>query len=498
MVTLTPCWKPSLVNGDRRSREDSGRNDGLMWYIDLGHHVNGEFSMAAIQANALLVDMSDHIGKMKKKRNHEEDGVKGKETVTPVEVVTNLKTNAGAVSSGPNQTNKVSASRVTTCEKPSSKEGITSREKVNYCQYMVHALLPILKQFDQEQKLEKALEARIQGVSPSDICLQKSDCYSDEHVYCGCLQRGDGWKVNENGTISCPPKELGGYGCRLLELKCMFPKSWVSELSMKAEVIAERNKSPGTSTRFCSCFNSVGDNNFSNKSLRKVARRECSGDNYLYFVRILDIQDSDQEHFQKHWINGEPVIVDDALDIASGLSWDPMILSRALHEKKTSKVFKNQPHLEETAIDCLLWSEVRKEDPVIGKNQRLILIIFFIMQIEVSIHHFFKWYSSGLYYEDMWPKMLKLKDWPPDNSFEELLPHHFSNFISALPFQEYTNPTSGYLNIAVKLPTKSLKPNLGPKTYIAYGAAAELGRGDSLTKFHCDMSDAVCLVLFDL
>ncbi|KAF6134140.1 hypothetical protein GIB67_013537, partial [Kingdonia uniflora] len=60
---------------------------------------------------------------------------------------------------------------------------ITSREKVNYCQYMVHALLLILKQFDQEQKHEKALEAKIQGVSPSDICLQKLDCYSDERVY---------------------------------------------------------------------------------------------------------------------------------------------------------------------------------------------------------------------------------------------------------------------------------------------------------------------------
>ncbi|KAF6173878.1 hypothetical protein GIB67_039829 [Kingdonia uniflora] len=59
MVTLTPCWNLSSVGGDRRSGEGSGRIDGLMWYKDIGgHHVNGEFSMAVIQVNALLEDMS--------------------------------------------------------------------------------------------------------------------------------------------------------------------------------------------------------------------------------------------------------------------------------------------------------------------------------------------------------------------------------------------------------------------------------------------------------
>ncbi|KAA8518823.1 hypothetical protein F0562_016403 [Nyssa sinensis] len=49
---VKPCWKPSVADSS------SGRVDGLLWYKDLGPHVNGEFSMAVIQANALLEDQS--------------------------------------------------------------------------------------------------------------------------------------------------------------------------------------------------------------------------------------------------------------------------------------------------------------------------------------------------------------------------------------------------------------------------------------------------------
>ncbi|PIN15001.1 Protein phosphatase 2C/pyruvate dehydrogenase (lipoamide) phosphatase [Handroanthus impetiginosus] len=63
---VKPCWRPSVEgdgtrrggSGNHRGGDQNGRVDGLLWSKDLGHHVNGDFSMAVIQANSLLEDQS--------------------------------------------------------------------------------------------------------------------------------------------------------------------------------------------------------------------------------------------------------------------------------------------------------------------------------------------------------------------------------------------------------------------------------------------------------
>ncbi|KAI3738373.1 hypothetical protein L2E82_28402 [Cichorium intybus] len=49
---VKPFWRP-CVGGAQ-----CGKTEGLLWYKDLGAHVNGEFSMAVVQANSLLEDQS--------------------------------------------------------------------------------------------------------------------------------------------------------------------------------------------------------------------------------------------------------------------------------------------------------------------------------------------------------------------------------------------------------------------------------------------------------
>ncbi|RID70891.1 hypothetical protein BRARA_C02867 [Brassica rapa] len=150
----------------------------------------------------------------------------------------------------------------------------------------------------------------------------------------------------------------------------------------------------------------------------------------------------------------------------SKLVWEAI---KARHTKTLEESFREYGDGKSVrALDCFDWCEV-----------------------ELNIHQFFQGYLKGRMDPKGMPVMLKLEDWPPSTLFEERLPRHNSEFISALPFSVYTDAKSGIFNLATRLPKGSLKPDLGPKTYIAYGFPEELDGGDSVTKLHCNVSDAV-------
>ncbi|KAK4418955.1 Lysine-specific demethylase [Sesamum alatum] len=422
-----------------------------------------------------------------------------------------------------------------------------NKEKIQFHKYLLSFLLPFLEQFNHDQMMEKDMEAKIRGSALSDLKIDKIDFSPDERIYCnncrtsivdfhrscpncsydlcitccreireGCLRGCDKevviqyidrgkhylhgiepsvtpkrrrtsiscnesncrsaemplpeWKATVLGEIPCPPEERGGCGHGKLELKCIFGESWVSELKENSEnlVVACGPAEVLQISGQCPCSEVNDGGSVLDGQLRKASYRS-SGDNDLYCPLASDIQPGKLEHFQRHWIMGEPIVVRDVLKLTSGLSWAPMVMWRAFRK---ILVKKGSSDLKVTAVDCLDSCEV-----------------------DINIHKFFIGYSDGRNYENSWPEMLKLKDWPPSTLFEERLPRHGAEFLRALPYKEYTHPRSGILNLASKLSTGMLKPDLGPKTYIAYGFAEELGRGDSVTKLHCDISDAVNILM---
>uniref|UniRef100_A0A1D1Y6D2 protein-serine/threonine phosphatase n=1 Tax=Anthurium amnicola TaxID=1678845 RepID=A0A1D1Y6D2_9ARAE len=58
MNLLRACWRPKSERYAHTGSDVVGRQDGLLWYKDTGQHMNGEFSMAVVQANNLLEDQS--------------------------------------------------------------------------------------------------------------------------------------------------------------------------------------------------------------------------------------------------------------------------------------------------------------------------------------------------------------------------------------------------------------------------------------------------------
>ncbi|OVA06780.1 zinc finger protein [Macleaya cordata] len=425
--------------------------------------------------------------------------------------------------------------------------GQNNVNKILQFHYVVCLLLPVLKQINKEQRIELEIEAKIKaGKSSSGIRIQQAECGYDEQLCCNncktsivdfhrscskcfydlCLSccreirseilpggtgtvvfdyanKGKGymhggkplldvkikqrssskrryghtllalskglsdWKANADGSISCPPKDLGGCGDNILDLRCVFPSNWTEELETNAEEIACTYDFPETlDTSQCSvCIGLRDKTGGLDRKLQEAATREDSDDNFLYYPTEQDIK-SDLEHFQKHLSRGQPVIVRNVLQDTSDLSWDPLVMFKSSPERNIGKAENDKKVVK--AIDCLDWCEV-----------------------EIGIQQFFNGYIEGRMHSNLWPEMLKVTEWPSPDAFQEQFPAHNTEFICALPFQEYTNPNSGLLNLAVKLPKEFSRPDLGPHVYISYGMAEELGRGDSVTKLCCDSSDMV-------
>lgn len=138
----------------------------------------------------------------------------------------------------------------------------------------------------------------------------------------------ESWEVLKDGRITCPPKNVGGCGVNILDLRCVFSFGWTKELQLSIEEILEKHDFPETSDvgSSCSfCQNKSHNANITNR-VQEAARRSNSSDNFLYYPTSRDLRTENIEHFQKHWAKGHPVIVRNSIQNAVNLSWDPVTM----------------------------------------------------------------------------------------------------------------------------------------------------------------------------
>jgi [histone H3]-dimethyl-L-lysine9 demethylase len=162
----------------------------------------------------------------------------------------------------------------------------------------------------------------------------------------------DLWLPRADGQIPCPPKQLGGCGSSVLELQSLLGEISVSELLQKTSEITSSDPYFKEDDLTCKCECMCRSDK---RNKRKAANREHAGDNYVYCPQGREVMTGELDHFQKHWMKGEPVIVRDVLELTSGLSWEPMVMWRALRETRDKDQVER---LAVIAVDCRDWTFV--------------------------------------------------------------------------------------------------------------------------------------------
>jgi lysine-specific demethylase 3 len=147
------------------------------------------------------------------------------------------------------------------------------------------------------------------------------------------------WNAKRDGSIGCAPKELGGCGESITELKRMLPDGRIPNLLTKAHNMLKH---------FC---------HIEDEWNAEEAVSSCKTDNIIYLPMSSGLLKDGLFEFQKHWRKGEPIIVRDVLNQGTGLSWDPMVTFRALCRNLASGDNSNDA-AEIKAIDCLSGCEV--------------------------------------------------------------------------------------------------------------------------------------------
>jgi lysine-specific demethylase 3 len=195
------------------------------------------------------------------------------------------------------------------------------------------------------------------------------------------------WAASSDGSIKCPPLSQGGCGGCELALKSLFEPDWIAKLAMDAEMESynTRTEHDPLHCSICDLGGGGGGGGDVKKKLRLASHRNGEkNDNYLYCPSRHNVEDESEGlvHFQKHWLRGEPVIVCDVvLEGGSGLSWEPMVMWRAVRETIRNKFEKNTRTV--AAIDCLGWQEVEvnSSDP---REGLIILCAIFSLLIKPS------------------------------------------------------------------------------------------------------------------
>ncbi|KAG5266457.1 hypothetical protein AALO_G00232310 [Alosa alosa] len=89
----------------------------------------------------------------------------------------------------------------------------------------------------------------------------------------------------------------------------------------------------------------------------------------------------------------------------------------------------------------------------------------------------------------------RLKDWPSGEDLITAMPSRYDDVMRNLPVPQYCDP-EGSLNLASRLPTFFVRPDLGPRLSCAYGAFTTPEQSFGTVNLHAEVSDTVSVLVY--
>ncbi|KAI0715211.1 hypothetical protein C8Q76DRAFT_617899, partial [Earliella scabrosa] len=120
-----------------------------------------------------------------------------------------------------------------------------------------------------------------------------------------------------------------------------------------------------------------------------------------------------------------------------------------------------------------------------------------VQPVRTTVAHFFSIFQSALSHSHVRTTHIVKQDWPPSADFCREFSTHYRAFMDAVPFPVYTRQ-DGCFNLVSRWPInrspplEMLKPDLGPKMYVATTDRYE----DGSTRLHLDVTSAVNILAY--
>ncbi|KAL5108877.1 Lysine-specific demethylase 3A [Taenia crassiceps] len=163
---------------------------------------------------------------------------------------------------------------------------------------------------------------------------------------------------------------------------------------------------------------------------------------------VLYLKDGDSANFkafQRHWATNRPVVISGCGRHFNASLWTAKSLSR----ENSSPGFASQIVL----IDC-------ETNLIVPRHP----IRAFWEAFDVHSNNAKR--TSSTKETSRMLQHLKIREWPPLGDLAEAYPDRYADFTEHLPLPEYTH-REGQLNLAARLPSFFVRPDLGPRLHIA-------------------------------